>query len=91
MKQCVVSFVDSEGLRHAVELYADSLYEAAALALKTFRQHDCAPGVASRLEVEVRSAVTHTLTVKRLEDWIAAGSKSPSEAVLKARLKTLLK
>jgi len=67
MASCVVSYLDISGIRHTVEIEADSLYEAAALALHTFRQHNCEPGVMGKLEVEIRSSVTHTLTVERLE------------------------
>jgi hypothetical protein len=43
MALCIVSYVDTEGLRHTVEVEAESLYEAAALAVRTFKQHDCEP------------------------------------------------
>jgi hypothetical protein len=33
------------------------LFEAAALALRTFKQHDCESGLITKLEVEIRSAV----------------------------------
>jgi hypothetical protein len=36
-RTCLVSFTDSEGIRHAVEVEASSLYEAAALAIGEFR------------------------------------------------------
>ena len=58
---CVVSYLDTEGLRHTVEVEAESLYEAAVLAIRTFRQNDCEPGNVSTLEVEVRSSVIHTI------------------------------
>jgi len=37
-RTCEVSFVDSGGIRHAIEVAAESLYEAAALAVKEFRR-----------------------------------------------------
>jgi hypothetical protein len=52
-----VSFTDSEGIRHAVEVAASSLYEAAALAIGEFRRCGFtahAPGPATRLTVTVR-------------------------------------
>ena len=52
--------LDTEGLRHTVEVEANSLYEAAVLAIRTFRQHNCEPGQVSTLDVEVRSSVIHT-------------------------------
>ncbi len=87
---CIVSFLDIEGLRHTVEVEAESLYEAAVLAIRTFRQHDCEPGQASKLEVEVRSSVTHTITPTRVHEWLNGGARSPKEAVIKERLRALL-
>lgn len=55
MGLCVVSYLDSKGIRHSVEVEADSLYEAVVLAVKTFKQHNCQPGEISKLDVEVRS------------------------------------
>jgi hypothetical protein len=61
------------------------------LALKSFREHDCAPGPAAHLSVEVKSpSMTHTLVVHAVEDWLNGGAKSPKEAIEKRRLKELL-
>lgn len=90
MAVCIVSYLDSEGLRHTVEVEAESLYEAAVLAVSTFRQHSCEPGELSKLEVEVRSSVTHTITLRRINDWLNGGARSPKEAVTKDKLRTLL-
>lgn len=49
MASCIVSYLDIEGLRHTVEVEAETLYEAAVLAIRTFRQHDCEPGQVSNL------------------------------------------
>ena len=87
---CIVSYLDIEGLRHTVEVEADSLYEAAVLAIRTFRQHDCEPGQVSELHVEVRSSVIHTITPRRIYDWLNGGAKTPREAVMKERLRALL-
>ena len=90
MASCIVSYLDIEGLRHTVEVEANSLYEAAVLAIRTFRQHDCEPGQVSTLEVEVRSSVIHTTTPRKIYDWLNGGAKSPKEAVMKERLRALL-
>lgn len=90
MASCNVSYLDTSGIRHAVEVEAETLYEAAALAVKAFRQHDCEPRGMAKLEVEIRSSVTHTLTRKRLEDWLSGSSKTPKEAVMKEKLRQLV-
>ena len=57
---CVVSYRDTCGLEHSVEVAAESLYEAAALALAAFRAAplaDLAPGRGAELAVSVRAEV----------------------------------
>ena len=88
MASCVVSYLDISGIRHTVEVEAESLYEAAALAVHAFKEHECEPGSLSNLEVEVRRSVTHTLTVRRLQEWLSGSAKSPKEMILKERLRS---
>jgi hypothetical protein len=90
MRSCVVSYLDIEGIRHTVEVEAESLYEAAALAIRAFKQHDWEPGDLAKLEVEIRSSITHTVTPKRLREWLKGGARSPKEAVTKERLREML-
>ena len=89
MKHCVVSCIDPGGIRHSVEVQADSMYEAAA-ALESFHGHDCSPGRGNELEVQVRTAVRHTLSVKKLEDWANHSAVSPRDTILKQRIKAAL-
>lgn len=90
MAACIVSYVDTEGLRHTVEVEAESLYEAAVLAIRTFKTHDCEPRLMSKLEVEIRSSVIHTVTPKRLHEWLNGGAKSPKEMATKERLRAMI-
>jgi hypothetical protein len=90
MASCVVSYLDPEGLRHSVEVEAESLYEAAVLAMRTFKEHHCEPGLISNLEVEIRSSVIHTVTPKKVRQWLEGGARSPKDAVLKERLRAML-
>jgi len=90
MALCIVSYLDTEGLRHTVEVEAESLYEAAVRAMRTFREHRCEPGLMNRLEVEIRSYVTHTVTPKKVHEWLNGGARSPKEAVTKERLREIL-
>ena len=90
MAACIVSYVDVDGLRHAVELDGESLYEAAVLALRTFRQHGYEPGELTKLQIEIRTSIIHTVTLKRVNSWLQGGAKSPKEAITKDRLRALL-
>jgi hypothetical protein len=90
MAACIVSFVDLDGIRHSVEVEADGLYEASVLGLCAFRKHELDPGGLIELEVEMRSSVKHTLRVSKVLEWLQRGVRTPKEAVLKNRLRTLL-
>jgi hypothetical protein len=82
--------VDLDGLRHSVEVEAEGLYEASVLGICAFRKHDLKPAGLTSLEVEVRSSVTHTLTVTKVLEWLRRGVRTPKEAVLKERLRELM-
>jgi hypothetical protein len=63
---CSVSFKDERGIRHTVEVEAESLFEAAILAVRAFRKAEWIQNVgpAMPLDVEVRAPVTkHTITL----------------------------
>ena len=92
---CRVSFTDGEGILHAVQVPAASLFEAAALAVAEFRRcgfmNDATPGPATRLTVTVKAPVSvHELPLGKLMSWLESGVKSPREEVLRNRLREVL-
>jgi hypothetical protein len=93
-RTCLVSFTDSENIRHSVEVVASTLYEAATLAMAEFRRcgfTENAPGVATRLTVEIKQpSTTHEMQWGKVETWIQSAGK-PNEQVLKTRLRELLR
>jgi hypothetical protein len=92
-KSCRVCLTDPAGIRHSVEVTAESLYEAAALALKALKWSDWveAVGPGTRLEIQVMEPTAiHMLYVSQLNAWLNGGAKTPADASLKNRLKNLL-
>ena len=92
LRTCTVSFTGTTGIRHSVTVEAETLYEAAVLAITRFRQdiwgEAITPG--TQLEIEVREPSTkHSLTLQQLERWIASPG-TPHEASRKAKLKLML-
>jgi hypothetical protein len=90
-KLCVVSFTGTDGFRHSVQVVAESLYEAAALAVRSFADAGCPPTHGTELDIEVKApAVTHTIKLNRVVGWVNAVARSPKDKMLKDRLKELL-
>lgn len=90
-RACIVSFTDPDGIVHSTKVHAETLYEAAVLAAQAFKEQDCVPGPASVLEVEIRRAsIVHSVPMRKVRDWLEGACKSPSEKMVKERLKRLL-
>jgi hypothetical protein len=92
-KLCRVSFTDLEGIRHSVEVTAESLYEAAVLGLKALKTSPWveAVGPGTRLEIQVTEpAAVHFLLVAQLTRWLNGGATNPSEVLRKKKLRELL-
>jgi hypothetical protein len=93
LRACTVSFVGPAGIRHSVELTAETLYEAAVLGLNLLRKDGWVGAIApgTELEVQVREPATaHVVTVAQLRRWVDGIAVSPEETLRKRRLKELL-
>lgn len=92
-RACTVSFKGASGVRHGVDVDAESLYEAAVKAVARFRQDPWMEqvGHAITLDIEIReSASMHSVTLEQVESWLASTSSSPHVASKKTRLKMML-
>lgn len=92
-KAATVSFVDPGGIRHSVEVAAESLFEAAALGIARLKRDGWTGtlGPATRLDVEVREpSVLHSVTVRQVQHWSESTAVTPSERLLKNKVKDLL-
>jgi hypothetical protein len=92
-RTCLVTVTDVRGIRHTVEVQAETLYEAAALALQALRAarwvEDLGP--ATRLEVEVpEPSVKHSVTVQQLRRWAEASAITPADRIRKDQVKAML-
>ena len=94
MTNCTVSYRDESGIEHAVNVAAESLFEAAALgveALRADKMNPCRPPTAAILEVTIQPPpVVHRVPMAQLRTWMQSHGKSPREVVIKSRLKESL-
>ena len=82
---------DLDGIEHAVEVSATTLFEAAASAIAAFREHAWAAQALTPnaiLSVEVRRPpIVHRVPLGAVERWAAGPSVSPNEVLVKRRLR----
>jgi hypothetical protein len=90
-RACTVSFTGHDGIRHSVNVQAETLYAAVVLAICAFREHDCTPSAATEWEVEARNpSVTHAVSMAKVQNWLQSSAKGPRDNIVKERLKGLL-
>ena len=93
--RCRVSYLDSRNVEHAVDVTADSLFEAAAVAVRAFREGalmDDLPVAGTELRIAVFPLpVEHRVRLQRVEQWAQTGTvKSPVEMLRRERVRELL-
>jgi hypothetical protein len=90
---CTVSFIDTDRVRHSVEVSAASVYEACVLGMAEFRKCGFAEinfGPATILGVSVKAPATaHSVSIQKVQAWLSQ-VRSPREQIEKARLRSLL-
>ena len=92
-KTCRVSFKDADGIVHAVEVRADSMYEAACLGLKALKHSDWIEriGPGTRITVQVHEPpVEHFLMYAQLTRWLEGATANPADMLKKKQLKAML-
>jgi hypothetical protein len=85
--------VDVRGIRHVVEVQAESLFEAAILGMRVFNGDRWIDhvGPATVFNVEVREpAANHAITLHQIQRWLDGASTNPNEGMKKAKLKNLM-
>jgi hypothetical protein len=93
LRTCTVSFTGPSGIRHSVDVTAESVYEAAAFGSLCAQEDGWADAVAlgTELEVQVREPPTcHRITVQQIHRWCDGVAVSLDETLKKRRLKQLL-
>ena len=92
-KICRVSFKDADGILHAVEVQAETMYEAACLGLNALKRSDWIDtiGPGTRITVQVQEPpVEHFLMYAQLTRWLDGAAPNPSDMLKKKRLKAML-
>jgi hypothetical protein len=93
IRQCSVSFVGPTGVRHSIDVTAETLYEAAATASAAMNKEEWSEPIApgTPIEIQVREpATTHTLSIAQIRHWCDGIAVSPDEVLRRQRVKSLV-
>jgi hypothetical protein len=93
IRVCTVSFQGQRGVRHEVTVNAESLYEAAAVALSILRKSEWTDQVGPGTELCVtmkNPETTHRVTLDQIRRWCDGVAVSPNEVLKRHRVKTLI-
>lgn len=90
-KDCRVVMTDPQGVRRSVRVTAETLFEAAALAVYAFRKDGFTEFVSNVFEVEIREPVVkHHVSVGQLKKWLNATVSDPRERTRRDKLKEMV-
>ena len=90
-RDCNVAMTDLQGVRRSVRVTAETLFEAAALAVYAFRKDGFTEFVSNVFEVEVREPVVkHQVSVGQLKKWLNGEVADPRERARRNRLKEMV-
>ena len=94
LRSCRVSIKDLEGVKHTVEVTAETLYEAVALGLVAVRGNDWVMGIAQGTNAVHVSVVDipieHSVKIQDFNDWLQRTTGAPREISKRLRIKTIL-
>ena len=93
VRTCRITCRDAKGVERTFQVTAQSLFEAVALALRVFREHEWSdePMGSTSVVVTIKPAeVEHRVRIKDFQTWLASPPRSPAEMALKRRLQNIL-
>jgi hypothetical protein len=91
-KDCRVMMTDPEGVRRSVQVTADTLFEAAALAVYAFRKDGFTDFVSNVFEIEVREPVVkHQVSIGQIKKWLDGNVSDPRERIRREKLKAMVR
>jgi hypothetical protein len=90
--RCRVSYADRHGLLHAIDVEAESLFEAVAIAVASFRDDEVSPpeidGMTEFTVAVYRNPTEHKIRLAQVQQW-ARSSTTESPAAITKRNRVL--
>src|ERR1700674_573152 len=93
VRTCKVTIEDMNGVSHAVDVTAETLYQAVALGVAAIRTDEWVTGIAQGLnpvKVRVIVAIEHEVRLMDFTKWLDRDGGSPREITDRKRIRSIL-
>lgn len=94
VRSCRVAIKDMEGVKHTVEVTAETLFEAVALGLVAVRGNDWVTGIAQGMNTVqvavVDIPIEHSVKIQDFHAWLERTTGAPKEISKRSRIKEIL-
>lgn len=94
VRSCRVTIKDLDGVKHTVEVTAETLYEAVALGFVAIRGNDWVTGIAqgtNTVQVAVVDVpIEHYVKIQDFHAWLERDTGAPKEISKRTRIKRIL-
>lgn len=83
--------VDPQGVKRSVRVTAETLFEAAALAVFAFKKDGFTDFVSNVFEMEVTEPVVrHQVSIGQIKNWLNGSVSDPRERIRREKLKAMV-
>jgi hypothetical protein len=93
-RTCTVTVEDIQDVEHSVEVTAETLYEAIAMALAALQQDnwvaEIGQGLTTVSVLVQQPPVKHEVKMQDFLSWLNRRGRSPKEVILKQKLEKIL-
>ena len=93
-RTCTVTVEDIQDVEHSVEVTAETLYEAIAMALAALQQDnwvaEIGQGLTTVSVLVQQPPVKHEVKMQDFLSWLSRRGRSPKEVILKQKLEKIL-
>jgi len=81
-KDCRVVMTDPQGVKRSVQVTAETLFEAAAIAVHAFKRDGFTDFISSVFEIEVTEPVVkHQVSIGQIRTWLDSSVSDPRERI----------
>jgi hypothetical protein len=94
LRSCTVSLKDLQDIQHSVDVNAETLFEAIAIALAALEKDswvgEVGQGLSTVTVLVQQPPIRHEVKIRDFLSWLGRQGRSPAEVTLKQKLERIL-